>query len=309
MDFDKMITRLLSNHRHSGNPDIPTTLTKHQIVSLLRSHLSPNQSQEGFNSEIQEALRELQAQGEVIAGGRNRYCMAPPTVLTLDRNDSSGLLFRGDRAYLALAHQALKTEQSEDELRIRPKVRGFNRIRSHLNQVGIRLLTVADSIEHLPLPRKPSPAVLRSPWSVNPFMERNWSDDGTICHYVPQPDTSQKDRWLPSNYQQLRDQTLLQLPTEEYLWFADRVFYELEPDVAVLAMFHQDTEAGYPLKIQWDEPQGRLNLAGVILPGTYARWLWPLSEPDRERYRTRYFQSTNRPLVKKAFERLGCTLV
>ncbi|MEQ8996549.1 MAG: hypothetical protein RID53_08600 [Coleofasciculus sp. B1-GNL1-01] len=303
MDFDP-ITRLLSNHRKPGNPTIPTTLTKQQLVSLLRSRLSPNQSSEGLTQKIQEELRELQAQGEVLAGSRNRYSMAPPTVLALARDNVNGLLFRGDRAYLALAHQALKTEQREDELRIRPKVHGFNRIRNRLQQVGIRLLTVADSIEQLPLPRPPSPAVLRSPWFVNPF-----TDGGMICHYVPQPDRSQKERWLPASYQKLSDQTLLQLPTGDYLWFADRAFYELEPDVAILAMFYQDREAGCPLKIQWDEPQGRLNLAGVILPGTYARWLWCLSEPDTQRYRTRSFQSTNYPLVKKAFERLGCILV
>lgn len=308
MDIDK-ITLLLSQHRHPINPAIPTTLTKQQIVSLMRSSLSPNQSQDELEHEIQATLMELQAQGEVLAGTGNRYCIAPPTLLALERDNLTGLLFRGDRAYLALAHQVLKTEQSNDELNIRPKVHGFNRIGDCLKQAGIRLLTVGDSIEHLPYPRQPSKAVLRSPWPENPFTIKNWLHEGTIEQYLPQQNSSQQERWKPLSYQQLQEQTLLKLPTGEYLWFAEQAFYELEPDVAILAMFHKDIEMKYPLKIHWDEPQGRLNLSGVILPNTYAQWFWRLSEPDKERYRTRYFPSTHWPLVKKAFERLGCILV
>lgn len=308
MCFDKIIL-LLSNHRHPGNPAIPMTLTKHQIVSLLRSSLSPNQSQEKLQTEIQEALSELQAQGEIYAGMRNRYCITPPTVLALERDNLIGLRFRGDRAYLALAHQVLKTEQSKDELCMGPKVHGFNRIRDYLSQVGIRLLTVADSIEHLPYPQKPSKAVLRSPWTENPLTISNWYNNGIIQQYVPRSNTLQKHRWIPLNHKQLQEQTLLQLPTGEYLWFQDQAFYELEPDAAMLAMFHQDKEAGCPLKIQWDKPQGRLNLQGTSLPSTYAQWLWRLSEPDDEQYRTRLFQSLDYPLVESIFQRLGCLLV
>jgi hypothetical protein len=190
-----------------------------------------------------------------------------------------------------------------------PKIQGFNRIRDCLSKVGIRLLTVADSIEHLPYPRQPSKALLRSPWSENPFTVNHWSREGSIQHYVPQRDTAQKERWLPLSPQQLQNRTLLQLPTGEYLWFQDQAFYELEPDAALLAMFHQDKETGYPLKLVWDKPQGRLNLQSTSLPSAYAQWLWRLSEPDSDRYRTRKIQPLNHPLVETAFQRLGCLLV
>lgn len=303
------ITFLLSKHRHPTNSAIPTTLTKQQIVSLVRSSLSPNQPLDELEDEIQTTLMELQAQGEVLAGTGNRYCIAPPTLLALERDNLTGLLFRGDRAYLALAHQVLKTGQSKDELTIRPKVYGFNRIRDCLKQVGIRLLTVADSINYLPDPRQPSKAVLRSPWPDNPFTISNWPNEGTIQQYIPQQNTSQRQRWKSLNYEKLQERTLLKLPTGEYLWFVDRVFYELDPDVAILAMFYKDVEMKCPLTIQWDEPQGKLNLSGVILPHLYAQCFWHLSKPDKERYRTRHFLPTYWPLVKKTFERLGCVLV
>lgn len=308
MDIEK-ITFLLSNHRHPINPALPTTLTKQQIISLMRSSISPNQSPDEIEKEIQTNLMELQAQGEILAGIGNRYCMAPPTLLALERDNLTGLLFQGDRAYLALAHQVLKTEQSNDELRIRPKIQGFHRLRDCLSQVGIRLLTVADSIDNLPYPRQPSKALLRSPWRENPLTIRNWPNESTIQQYLPEQDTSQQERWKPLIHQELQEQTLLKLPTGEYLWFAEQAFYELEPDMAILAMFHKDKETAYPLKIHWDEPHGRLNLSGVILPSIYAKWFWHLSKPDQERYRTRYFPSTYWPLIKEAFERLGCILV
>lgn len=308
MCFDK-ITLLLSNHRYPSNPAIPIILTKHQIVLLLRASFEPNESQEQLQTEIQEALSELQAQGEVFAGIGNRYCITPPTVLALERDNLTGLRFRGDRAYLALAHQVLKTEQRNDDLCIRPKIHGFNQIKNRLSQVGIRLLTVADSIDHLPYPQKPSKAVLRSPWMENPLTMSNWSNNGIIQQYVPCSNTLQKHRWIPLSYKQLQEQTLLQLPTGEYLWFQDQTFYELEPDTAMLAMFHQDKETGSPLKIQWDKPLFRLNLQGTSLPSTYAQWLWRLSKPDSEQYRTRLFQSLNYPLVESIFQRLGCLLV
>ncbi len=68
------ITLLLSNHRHSNNRTIPQPLTKHQIISLLVSSLSPNESQENLTDTIQNTLNELQAEGEILAGTRNHYC-------------------------------------------------------------------------------------------------------------------------------------------------------------------------------------------------------------------------------------------
>lgn len=308
MDFEK-ITLLLSNHRHPNHPAIPTTLTKHQIISLIRSSLSPNEPEDKLPSEISEALRELQARGEILAGTRNSYCIAPPRVLALEKDNLTGLLFQGDRAYLPLAHQVLKTEQSQDKIHLHPKIREFNRLKDKLSQVGIRFLTVADSTEGLPCPRKPAKAVLRSPWTENPFRITNWCCQGGIKQYVPRRDTSQKERWMSVSYEQLSNQSLLQLPTGEYLYFQDQEFYELEPDTAIMAMFYQDKETESPLKIIWDKPQGKLNLQGIILPSAYARWLWQLSKPDGDRYRTRYIQPLNQPLIETAFKRLGCVLI
>jgi hypothetical protein len=308
MCFDEIIL-LLCNHRHPVNRAIPTTLTKHQLITIICSSLSPNESQEQLQSQFDEALSELQAQGEIYAGMRNRYCIAPPTALALDKDNLTGLRFRGDRTYLPLAHQVLKTEQSHDNLSIHPKIHGFYLIKNRLNQAGISLVTVADSIEHLPHPYQPSKAVLRSPWPENPFLANDWQGKGSIQQYIASRDTLQKNRWIPLKYHQLQDKSLLQLPTGEYLWFQDQAFYELEPDTAMLAMFYQDQEKEYPLKIHWDKPQGRLNLQGTSLPSAYAQLLWRLSEPDSERYRTRLIQPLHHPLVETIFQRLGCLLV
>ncbi len=308
--WNEKITQLLSSHRHPIWPGMPLPLTKHQIVALLGSSLSPNQSQESLPTEVQEALDELQAEGEVIAGSRNRYCMAPPTLLAASQEDVTGLLFRGDRAYLTLAHRALDSQQNSDtSLQIRPQKRRFHWIQERLNQVDIHLLTVEESIETLPKPQLPLISKSRLPWSCDPFDIKNWPNRGDIQRYVPSSEPVQKNRWRYPSRESLKNKELLRIPTGEYLWWEDGDYYELEPDEAILAMFSLDAEMKCPLKISWDEPQGRLNLQGVYLPSAFARWLWRLSESDREQYRTRYFQSSRRPLVKQAFKRLGCLLV
>lgn len=302
------ITRLLSNHRYVNNQAIPQPLTKYQIVSLLASSVSPNESQENLADKIQDTLNELQAEGEVLAGKRNYYCMAPPTVLAKNNEDLTSLLFRGDRGYLALAHQVLESQQnSQKPLLLRPNSHQFHRIKNRLNQVGICLLTVSNSIEHLPFPRKPLKSELRSTWAGDPFLIKNWQNGGYIQRYIPCNEV-QKNRWLNPSRESIKDEDILRLPTGEYLWFKDQNFYELESDTAILAMFYLDKEMGCPLRIIWDEPSGKLNLQGVYLPSTYARWFWHLSEPGEE-YRTRYFQPTHWLLIKDAFQRLGAKLV
>ncbi|GAA6620528.1 hypothetical protein [Scytonema sp. NUACC26] len=99
------------------------------------------------------------------------------------------------------------------------------------------------------------------------------------------------------------------LPSGEYLWFEEQNFYELEPEIAVLAMFNKDKEMNSPLTINWDKAQGQLNLQGIMLPTTYVRWLWALSKPDSNSYKIRYFPLISCHLVEAAFKRLGCTLV
>jgi hypothetical protein len=309
--FAEKITLLLSNHRHSDNRAIPKPLTKHQIISLLVSSLSPNESQKNLTDKIQDTLNELQAEGEVLAGRRNHYCMAPPMVLAQNKEDLTGLLFRGDRAYLTLAHKVLESQQNPpNRLLLRPKSNQFHRIKDRLSQVGIRLLAISDSIEHLPKPRKPLKSELRSTWSEDPFYIKNWQDGGYIQRYVACNNKTQKERWRNPTRESIKNEDILRLPTGEYLWFEDKNFYELEPDLAILAMFYQDKQIGCPLKIIWDEfnGEGKLNLQGVYLPSTYARFLWHLSQPGKE-YRTRNFQSKNWSLVKESFKRLGAKLV
>jgi hypothetical protein len=302
MHFNQIIS-LLSNHRNSDRPEITITLSRTQIISLVGSSLSPNESKDNLNTEINEALKELEAQREINAGSGNRYCIAPPTVLAQAKDNLTGLLFKGDRAYLPLVHKVLNTEQQPTETLIRPNLNNFEVIKNKLFQVGISLLTVDQSVESLPLPELPSKVILRSPYSQDPF-------ENLVLQYIPQNKFgTQPQRWREIVKSQLLNKSLLQLATQEYLWFEDRRFYELEQDKAVLTMFALDKEKEHPLQIPWDESEGKLHLKGVSLPGAYARWLWSLSESDENNYRTRYIKSVNQPLVESAFKRLGCLLV
>ena len=310
MYFNQIIL-LLSNHRHSAprsesfrdRPELPITLSKTQIISLVGAGLSPNQPQDNITTIIDKVLKELEAQGEINAGSRNRYCIAPPTVLAQAKNNLTGLLFRGDRAYLSLAHQVLNTKQKQTEIKLKSQINNFDVIKNKLSQVGITLLTVEQNIESLPLPELPTKAILRSPYALNPF-------ENIVQQYIPQNNFHpQSERWRVIIKSQLSNKSLLQLATKEYLWFEDRKFYELEQDRAILTMFALDKETEHPLLIHWDESEGKLHLKGVSLPSAYARWLWSLSEPVENHYRTRYIKPENQPLVKSAFERLGCLLV
>jgi hypothetical protein len=302
MYFDQIIL-LLSNHRNSDRPEIPIAINKTQIISLVGASLSPNQPQDNITTTITEALKELEAQGEINVGSRNRYCIAPPRVLAQAKDNLTGLLFKGDRAYLPLVHKVLNTEQQPTETLIRPNLNNFEVIKNKLFQVGISLLTVDQSVESLPLPELPSKVILRSPYSLNPF-------DNLVLQYLPQNQFhNQSERWREITRSQLTNKSLLRLATGEYLWFEDRRFYELQQDKAVLTMFALDKEKEHPLQIHWDKPEGKLHLKGVSLPGTYARWLWSLSESDENNYRTRYIKPENQSLVESAFKRLGCLLV
>lgn len=299
----EQITLLLSNHRNSDRPEVPTTLSKTQIVSLIGSSLSPNESQDDLTTKVGEALKELEAIGDINGGSRNRYCVAPPTVLAAASDNLTGLLFRGDRAYLSLAHQALNTQQEHTEIKLKPNISNFEVIKNKLSQVGIALLIVDESIESLPVPQLPSKAILRSPCSLNPF-------ENAVLQYLPNSNfATQAERWQAIVRSQLSNKSLLQLVTGEYLWFEDNSFYELERDRATLIMFALDREKEYLLRIPWNKSEGKLHLKGVSLPAAYARWLWSLSDPVSDSYRTRFIKPEHRPLVESAFERLGCLLV
>jgi hypothetical protein len=303
MNWTTIIPILLSNHRHPQNSAQPLTLTLQQILSLLQ-HAAPHGAAD-WRTEAVRVLDELQAQGEILVGMGKRYCIAPPTVLAQSQQDMVSLQFQGDRAYLPLVHQTLKTNQSQQELLIRPFGQNFQRIQDDLQRIGVCLLSVEDSLQKLPCPRLP--LILRSPLEENPFTTYS-----TLEIYTSQTLKSQTERWQSrSSYstQALTSDSLLKLPTGEYLWLRNGEFYELEPETAVLAMFAQDSTAEHPLLIEWDEAPGRLNLQGIILPSAYARWLWRLSEPDPNHYRTRLISPAGRPFIKEAFARLGCQLV
>ncbi len=299
------IIKILSNHRQPHSPEHPQALTVRSIVSLVEHSLSPDETV--TSEEIRQYLQELQAQGEVLAGLGNRFCMAPPIVLAENKTNVTEVLFRGDRAYLRLAHKALETGQPITRIEIRPR-RGydFDRIQQCLNNYGIRLLKVTDSIDHLPEPGRPQLHLLVGvDWQDNPLQF------GSIQAYLPSSIWQrQSDRWQFINQTDLRSDSLLKLSTGEYLWFDSDKFYELSPDTATLAMFWLDQQAGLPLQVPWDEIPGRLNLQGISLPTAYAQWLWRLSQPDQDQPRIRLFApSPQRLIVCQALIRLGCSLV
>ena len=303
MYFNQIIS-LLSNHRNSDRHKVPTTLSKTQIISLIGASLSPNISQDDLSTTVGENLKELEAKGEINSGSRNRYCIAPPTLLAAAEDNLTGLLFKGDRAYLSLAHQVLNTEQDPTELQIRPNINNFQTIKNKLSAVGISLLTIERRIESLPVPELPSKAILLGEYQGNPF-------ENAVLQYLPNNNFDpQPQRWREIVKSQLSNKSLLQLvATKEYLWFEDRRFYELEQDKAVLTMFAVDRETEHPLQIRWDRSSGKLHLKGVSLTSAYARWLWSLSEPIDNSYRTRYIKPDNQYLVESAFKHLGCLLV
>ncbi len=307
MDIERII-KILSNHRQPHCPEYSKALTVRSIVSLVEQNFPPNYTVNP--DQIRECLQELQAEGEVVAGTRNQFCMAPPTVLVQDKTNLAEALFRGDRAYLKLAHQALETGQPIFKTQLHPTVHGFHRIKERLANHGIRLLTVTDSVSHLPLPEKPRLHVLSgAEWHEDPF--QCWSTLGLIQAYLPTSQwQKQGERWQSITQTNLTGDSLLKLSTGEYLWFAADQFYELSPDAASLAMFWLDQQAQLPLKIHWDEPSGRLNLQGTVLPSSYAQWLWRLSRPDPGQPRTRLFkQQSQWARVQQALTQLGCSLV
>jgi hypothetical protein len=305
MIYTEQIIKLLSNHRQQHRPELPQLLTSQAIATLVQQSLPPQK--DDVSLQIDAEMRELQAQGEILAGIGKKFCMAPPMVLAESETDMAGLLFRGDRAYLRLAHQALETGQPSAKLLLNPKINGFQRIRSRLKEVGIRLLTVERSVEHLPTPALPQPSMLKGAERQNPFETVAWTD--SILHYLPQQGKQQSDRWSQVMRTGLADRTLLKLSTGELIWFEADKFYELTPDVAVLAMFQLDRSAPLPIAIPWDEAPGRLNLQGVNLPSNHAQLLWRLSEPEADAYRTRLFSPINRPIAREVLQHLGCVLV
>ena len=307
------IINLLSNHRDPNDQNRPSTLNKTQIIRLLRESISPDRELSNLQEEICQVLQELEAQGEILASKGNYYCIAPPTLLANSREDVIGVKFRGDRAYLSPLHELLKTNQNRDEVKIRPKIRTFDRIQTRLDPIGIRLLTAEeDLIYRLPSPQKPPKYVLRCPTTLPD------SSDGELFSYEPLPQTLQENRWQPvigSQVLTLADSSLLKLSkdrryqNDRYFYWKGNKVYELDRDVAVLAMFDKDREKDSPLRVSWHTSEGKLDLGDIYLPLAYMSYLWQLSGEAEQNSRIRSVPAASRSLIEPAFQRLGCLLV
>ncbi len=303
------IIKVLSSHRQSHNSALPQPLRRQDIVKLVQGACSPSQD---HTEEIKRSLDELEARGEVLRGPRNLYCVAPPTLIARTEKQLNPLQFCGDRSYLGLAHKLLKSGQPSDSLEVAPSsqeaAKGFFHIHHRLKEKGIRLRTVEEMLQVLPnpsLPKRNSEVDNKYP---NPFREKNWPDQETVTRYSPQLG-EQKDRWREPMEQSLHDGgELLRLPTGEYLWYKQGSCYELTPDQATLAMFKLDQDMKSPVKVVWDKDKGELNLDQVTLPGSYARFLWRLSEPT-DAYRVRRFGRGDYDRLEQAMKKLGCKLV
>ena len=293
----KVIT-ILSNHRSPIDQSKPLILTKKQILSLLESSLSPDYSQDKLIKELEASLRELEAKGEIYAGVGNRFCIAHPTVLYEEA------LFVGDRAYLPLAHQVLGNPVTETNKLVFPAL-DFEVLQQKFLERGISLTTIEQSLQHLPAPSLPLTPMLRGYDVEDPFVNPDYAG---ILHYVPQWG-EQSDRWREPSRSTIRNPDLLRLPTSEYLWHEQGVFYQLEKDAAILAMFKLDRESGQPIKIVWDSECGHLDLKNVNLPSSYAQCLWRLSNPTDTDNRDRYVEPNRRRQIEKILKKLGCQII
>lgn len=290
----KIIT-ILSNHR-SPSQSKPHTLTKKQILSLLESSLSPDYPQDKLIKELENSLRELEAKGEIYAGVGNRFCTAHPTVLYEEA------LFIGDRAYLPLAHQVLGSPVAETNKLIFPDL-DFEVLQQKFLERGINLIVIEQSLQYLPEPSLPLTQMLRGYEIEDPFINPDYAG---ILHYVPQWG-EQSDRWRDLSRSTIRNPDLLRLPTSEYLWYEQGIFYQLEKDAAILAMFKLDRESRQPIKVVCD--RGHLDLKNVILPSRYAQCLWRLSNPTDTNNRVRYIEPDRRKQIEKILTRLDCQIV
>lgn len=303
MWHDKIV-QLLSQQRQLGQPAFPGVLSMTQITSLLRHSLAPDQPTEQISIEIQEALRELEAQNEILKASGNRYCMAPPTLLAMARDVSQGLRFCGDRAYLALAHEILRTDQSTSEELLRSGLRNFERAKARLQERHIGLMTLEEIIGELPKPQKPQRFQLeehRSSLATPKLLQLV-----EVKQYVPTY-AEQQDRWQLPNSETLCNESLLRLPDGEYLWYEEGQYYEIDSDTAILSMFYLDQREHQPIRLVWEE-RGKLNLNSVLLPYAHFQWFRQLAERLEGPRRVYSIQPAKRPLVQAVFEYLGCEL-
>jgi hypothetical protein len=303
------VVTLLSNHRHSQNANWPATLSKTKLTNLLRKNASPNNDVSLLNEEISRSLEHLEAEGEIFQGARNHYCIASPTLLSDTSDYVTWLIFKGDRAYLSLAHDQLKTEQDPSEIKLALKGKKFDSIQAKLAPIGINLLTHENLAEHLHVPQEPPTYALRCSTELPHF------DEGQLSQYLPKPHIPQADRWQIINSESTRvDRRIIKLSqqhrkwSDQYFWWNGSELYELEKEAAILAMFQQDLENSAPLRVIWDTSKGKLDLSDIYLPPSYQKCLWQLSQ-ETETYRVRSVPVGFRPLVDSALRKLGCQLL
>jgi hypothetical protein len=300
--MNEIILKILSEQRNPKSLTSPLSLNKTQILTLIRDSIPPNRPLDTLANEVHESLQELEARGEILAGARNRYCIAPPAVVSIDGDAENQFHFRGDRAYLFLAHKTLETEQNSEAIELYPKV-DIMRIKQLLNESGIRFFTLEESLHYLPTPYQLLSNNLRS------LRSEEYIDFDTTLIYIPSPNIPQRERWRKFDRSLLTGESLLRLKTGEYLWYQNKQYYELETDTGVLIMYYLDRIRKYPLEISCNRSLGKLYLRGIFLPRAYYQLILQLSKPDGEITRTRCLEFANFPLIEKALEKLGCILV
>lgn len=298
MTIQDQLIRILSRHRGEVNRHYPRPLPLHVISQLLHQEEAPDKPVPG-QSALLETLHELEAKGEIVSGPGKRFCMAPPT-LVIEADSMLNARFLGDRAYLAAVHQHLDSGIEAENFCLNSPLDPAQ-ARQRLMRVGVSLRSWDDLLRALPSPTTPSPLALRyAGWNRDPFQLFDW-----IEHYKPSTATPQPQRWLELFHSEAVSSPLLRLPDDTLLWKIENRFYEITPDVAVLAMFALDREEGTPLLVPWQEATGTLDLRELQLPAAYARLLWALSEPAPETWRIRTVRARNRLLVRASLSRLG----
>lgn len=307
--WTKEIVQLLSNHRRPDHPVMPEALSMTQILNLLRANLNPNLPLDNLANQVQGDLRTLQAEGEILYAPGNRYCMSPPALLAPDQHNLNGLRFRGDRAFLPLAHEVLKTNQTPQMLQLRPRIHQFERLRSRLYQVGICILTTDELVANLPPIQKPQRFALQGcKRMVSEFDLQLWIEQGEVKQYIPNWQ-EQSQRWKPLSQANFGTEALLQLSKDAYLWLENQIFYDIDADTAINTMFYLDQVHHQALQIVWlGNNKNQLDLQGIQLPTAHAQLIWQLSRFSDDKPRIRYVSPANRPFVEAVLKKLGCKI-
>lgn len=313
--FSQTIISLLSQHRAAERSHLPQPISCHQLAPLIKVSLPPQQrdNDSSWKTDLDAELHNLEAQGEILLGLGKRVCMAPPTLLTDHESWVTSLRFTGDRAYLPLAHEVLQTGQDPTTTLLRPQSHNRDRVQADLYAVGMRCLSLSQTVENLPHCQPPSlQQILGHRWGDSIFGDI--TNSSTLKGYLPTNQwQSQTDRWQTieseGHLSNLPSVHLFKLANGVFLWREDSQHYEISPDVAHLAMFDIDQQVQLPLRLSWDEQPGRLDLRGTYLPRDYAHLVWRLTEPDPKHSRIRLVEPQNRASVTAALQQLGCELV